>query len=247
MSPTRLLIKGKPAVDDRLDDYTILYRYMDTPKFLAFLNDSSIYFRRGDQFQDKFEGQFTTSLKHGIEQSYKDNKIDFTYEQFRSTLRQRVFISCWHQSDSESMAMWSVYGRSSYSVAITTTVGLLKNALEARQLPYLVSIEKVDYVDYQSDPDLDISPYSRVFAYKHDAYEYENEVRILLDRSVYEFDEPIDGEGISIKIPIKDVLKRIIVAPEAPSWFVTLINDVVETKYKIEAPCCPSVLSVQPI
>jgi hypothetical protein len=81
---------------------------MNTPKFLAFLNNSSIYFPRGDQFQDKFEGQFTASLKHSIEQSYKDNKIDFTYEKFRTTLRQRVFISCWHQSDNESMAMWSV-------------------------------------------------------------------------------------------------------------------------------------------
>jgi hypothetical protein len=123
---------------------------------------------------------------------------------------------------------------------------LLKTALEALKLPYLVSIEKVDYVDYQSDPDLDISPYSRVYAYKHDAYGFENEVRILLDRSVDEFDKPIKEEGILIKILHKDILKKIIVAPEAPDWFVSLISDVA-TKYRIEAPCCPSALSVKPI
>ncbi len=247
MSPTRLLINGKPTVDSRLDDSTILYRYMDTPKLLDFLHNSSIYFPRGDQFQDKFEGQFTASLKNSIEQSYKKNKINFTYEKFRTALRQRVFISCYHESESENMAMWSVYGRSSCSVAITTTVGMLKKALEALNLPYLVSIEKVDYVDYQSDPNLDISPYSRVFAYKHDAYRFENEVRILLDRSVDEFDKPINDRGISIKMAPKDILKNIVVAPEAPSWFVSLITDVVKQKYKIDAPCRRSALSVQPI
>ena len=247
MSPTRLLRNGKPVVDRRLDDSTILYRYMDTPKFMDFLHNSRIYFPRGDQFQDKFEGQFTTSLKQSIEQSYKENKINFTYEKFRMTLRKRVFISCWHQSDTESMAMWSVYGRSSCSVAITTTVGLLKKAIKALNLPYLVSIEKVDYVDYQSDPDLDISPYARVFAYKHDAYSFENEVRVLLDRSVNEFDVPIEDKGIPLQFAHKDILRSVVVAPEAPGWFVSLITDIARNKYKIGVPCCPSALSIQPI
>jgi hypothetical protein len=124
---------------------------------------------------------------------------------------------------------------------------MLKNALEVLKLPYLVSIEKVDYVDYQSEPDLDISPYSRVFAYKHDAYGFENEVRVLLDRSVDEFDKPINDTGISIRIAHKDILKSIVVAPEAPSWFVSLIADVAVKKYKIEAPCCRLALSVHPV
>ena len=76
--------------------------------------------------------------------------------------------------------------------------------------------------------------------------QFRDEVRILLDRSVDEFDKPIREKGILIKIPHKDILKKIIVAPEAPDWFVTLISDVA-TKYKIKVPCCSSALSVQPI
>lgn len=46
---------------------------------------------RGDLFQDKFEGSFTPSLRTAIEESYGNNKIDFTYADFKKNLRECVY------------------------------------------------------------------------------------------------------------------------------------------------------------
>lgn len=143
MSHPILHVSGKPCVSPALNDSDVLWRYLDAAKFLDLLHNQSLFFSRGDQFEDKFEGAFTDSLKHSIQRSYEVNKIHFTYEEFRERLRERVFVNCWHRSSDDSMAMWSIYGRSPCSVAITTTVGRLKKSLEDQNLPYNISIEKV--------------------------------------------------------------------------------------------------------
>ena len=126
MSPVVIHIPGKPRLHSELKGTDVLWRYLDAAKFFDFIHHQTLFFCRGDQFEDKFEGAFTESLKHAIEKSYQDNQIDFTYEEFRKRLRERVFVNCWHKSRDDSMAMWSIYGRSSCSVAITTTVEQLK-------------------------------------------------------------------------------------------------------------------------
>jgi len=248
--PFRILIHGQTVVDPQLNKSDLLWHYVDAAKLLDFLHNQRIYFCRGDQFQDKFEGQFTPSLKRAIENSCEKMKreqdIDHTYEQFRSKIRQQVFLSCWHQSDAESMAMWRIYGNSSCSVALTTTVGNFQTALDGQNFNYLLSIEKVEYVDYNADPDLDISPYSRVFAYKHDAYAYEQEVRIFLDldRQGEAFDTPVQEKGVYVSVNPSDFLRNIVVSPNAPSWFRQLIVDLAN---KYQVPCIPSALAVDPI
>ena len=244
--PFRILERGNTVVDKRLNASALLWRYIDAAKFLDFLHYSRLYFCRGDLFEDKFEGQFTQSWKRSIEHSYKENNINFTYEKFRHRLRQQIFLSCWHQSDAENMALWRIYGDSSCSVALTTTVDCFRTALDKQDLPYLVSIEKVDYVDYTTDPELDLSPYSRIFAYKHSAYEFEKEVRVILDldRQGHVFDTPIEKKGLYVPINPSSFLKNIVVAPNAPSWFVDLVFDVAkDSKISIK----PSALAVDPI
>ena len=144
------------------------------------------------------------------------------------------------------MAMWSIYGRSSCSVAITTTVEKLRSALQEQQLPYDISIERVEYVKHWRDPDLDIAPYSRVFAYKTKAYEFEKEVRVLIDRSAGEFETPMPDVGMSIKVNQATLLRSIVIAPEAPVWFETLVRAASE-RYEILAPVGRSKLAFDPV
>jgi hypothetical protein len=92
---------------------------------------------------DKFEGAFTRSLRSAIRNSYEENEIDFTYEEFKKRLRERIYVNCWHRGPDDNMAMWTIYGGSSPSVAITTTLGKLKQALSDADLPHFVSIRKV--------------------------------------------------------------------------------------------------------
>lgn len=246
MSRPIIHIPGKPRVSSELKSREVLWRYLDAAKFLDFVHNHTLFFSRGDQFEDKFEGAFTDSLKHSIQRSYNVNKIDFTYEQFRRRLRERVFVNCWHKSQDDSMAMWSIYGRSSCSVALTTTVGQLKQSLEDEVLPYDIAIEKVEYVKHWRDPDLDIAPYSRVFAYKIKAYEFEKEVRVLIDRFADEFEADIAETGMSINVSSRSLLRSIVIAPEAPLWFEKLVRDVSE-RYGVTAPVRRSMLAKEPI
>ncbi len=224
----------------------VLWRYLDAAKFFDFIHQKTLFFCRGDQFEDKFEGAFTESLKHAIEKSYDDNKIDFTYDEFRKRLREHVFVNCWHKSIDDSMAMWSIYGRSSCSVAITTTVEQLKNALLEQQLPYDISIERVEYVKHWRDPTLDIAPYSRVFAYKTKAYDFEKEVRVLIDRFAGEFEAEMPESGMAVKVSHATLLRSIVVAPEAPVWFETLVREA-SAHYGILAPVRRSKLATDPV
>lgn len=245
MSDVYIFAHGNARIGANLDAGDVLWRYLDAAKFLDFLHNNTLFFCRGDQFEDKFEGSFTQSLRHTIEESYKVNNIPFTYEEFRRRVRERVFVNCWHRSKDDSMAMWNLCGQSNCSVAITTTVGKLKASLEEHKLPYCFFLERVSYVKHWRDPQLNINPYSRVFAYKVKAYEYEKEVRILLDRSVDEFSSEISEKGMSIKVKPSTLLRSIVVAPEAPDWFHSLVRQLVE-RYDVSAPVHRSKLATAP-
>jgi hypothetical protein len=246
MSRVVIHVPGKPRICPDLKDQDVLWRYLDAAKFLDFVHNQTLFFSRGDQFEDKFEGAFTDSLKHAIERSYQENNIEFTYEEFRRRLRERVFVNCWHKSMDDSMAMWSIYGRSSCSVALTTTVGRLKRSLETEKIPYDIAIERVEYVKHWRDPALDIDPYSWVFAYKTKAYDFEKEVRILIDRFHGEFEAEIAETGMPIKVSAQALLRSIVVAPEAPPWFEKLVREVA-AHFGIDAPVRRSFLAKEPV
>ena len=161
-------------------------------------------------------------------------------------MRQRVFVNCWHRSRDDSMAMWNLYGRSSCSVAITTTISRLRQAIEDQHHPYRFFIERVEYVKHWRNPQMNVDPYSRVFAYKVKAYEYEKEVRVLLDRSIDEFDAVIPEIGMPIKVRQKTLLRSIVLPPEVPPWFESLVRQLKE-KYQIEAPVHRSKLATEPL
>lgn len=240
-----IIVKGVPRVDGRLSNSTILWRYLDAAKFLDFIHGKTLFFARGDGFEDKFEGAFTQSVEHAIQQAYDANNINFTCAEFGKKLRERVFVNCWHASQDDSMAMWKLYGGSNCSVAITTTVGQLRETLARENLPFEIAISKVSYVKHWHDPKMVTNPYSNVFAYKVKAYQYEKEVRVIIDRFADEFDAPALDKGMSVDISTTELLRSIVVAPEAPQWFVKLIYGVVKP-FGITCPVHRSRLAFPP-
>jgi hypothetical protein len=239
-----MILKNIPIVDSQLKDSTVLWRYLDAAKFLDLIHTQKLFFTRGDQFEDKFEGAFTDSIKKAIEKSYKDNQIDFTYAEFKKRLRERVFLNCWCASSDDIMAMWNIYGRSPTALAITTTVAKLRNSIS--NIGHGVTIKKVSYIKHWRDPKLDTKPYSNVFAYKVKAYAFEKEVRVIIDRFHEEFDSEISETSMRVSIPLDKLLRSIVVAPEAPEWFLDLIKDVT-TKYGVRAPVRRSKLALPPL
>lgn len=234
------------SVDPVLKDSRVLRRYLDLSKFIDLLRTQSLYLRRADLFQDKFEGSFTPSLKAAIEEAYEVNKSDFSYNKFKKELREGVYINCWSLGLNDNMALWELYGKSETSVAITTTVGHLRKELGASQLPGTTRLCKVEYIKHWRDPKINIIPYSNIFRYKVVAYDFEREVRIIHDRFGQNFKKSTKDTGILLKVRLDHLLRSIVVSPSAQPWFIDLVKDVTQ-RYGITTPVRQSKLAIDPI
>ena len=128
-SKMSVIVPGK-VYRDYIDSRQSLWRYMDLPKFMDLLEHQNLFFTRTDKFEDNYEGAFTPSLKRKIERSYSGNNIDSTFDVFKTKLKERIFVSCWHKGVHDSMAMWKIYGPPTQGVAITTWVKRLEDSLK---------------------------------------------------------------------------------------------------------------------
>ena len=226
---------------------TVLWRYLDAAKLFDFFENSTLFFCRADHFSDKFEGAFTPTLRDQISASYARGEIDYTYEQFKRRMRESVFINCWHRNQDDSAAMWALYGKSDCAVALTSTVGQLADTLRAAHTEHQAWIARVEYVKHWSDPKLDVSPdYARIFAYKTKAYEYEKEVRVIIDRTGACHHGGEQDAGIVIPVDATRLLRSIVIAPDAPPWFEKLVRQSA-LRYGIKAPVRRSKLATDPI
>jgi hypothetical protein len=222
---------------------------MDLPKFMDLIEHKSLFFTRADKFEDNYEGAFTPSLKSQIEGSFRINKSKSNFDEFKTKLRERVYISCWHKGVHDSMAMWKIYGEPTSGVAITTWIKRLEDLL----IDHIYSsisetyIYDVQYINYWQNPTLGIKPYSRIFSHKLKAYSYEKEIRDVIDtfQNTYNSDPP-EKFGLLVPVNIEKLLRSIVIAPNAPNWFVELIIDITE-RYGLKTPVRRSKLSYAPI
>lgn len=239
--PRRIVIDGELRRD------SVLWRYLDAAKLFDFFENSTLFFCRADRFSDKFEGAFTPSLRQQISDAYARGEIDFSYEQFKRRMRESVFVNCWHRNQDDSAAMWALYGKSDCAVALTTTVGQLAATFEGIEEDHAISIARVEYVKHWSDPKLDVSPdYTRIFTYKTKAYEYEKEVRVIIDRTGHPPVPELLQTGIVVPIDTRALLRSIVIAPDAPPWFEKLVRQSA-LRYGVAAPVRRSKLATDPI
>ena len=100
------------------------------------------------------------------------------------------------------------------------------------------------YIDHAKNPDMMIGHYTDPFKFKHDAYSYEKEVRILISRQSAEWRQnPQD-----VRLPIRDLedfIRSVVVSPDAGDWFYDLINDITR-RYGVNVPVRKSSLTNLP-
>lgn len=184
-------------------DETKLWRYRKESHLKDIISNSTLHFSRVHEFLDSYEGSLPKALKHqqlaslnrhgyGLNQIEKEQEARFRLARITS------FINCWYMGGSESAAMWDIYGSENKSVAISTTIGDLKDALGVEELP--VFMGKVFYVDYTSYLDeMDECSRGAVekathrdrrgrdlhenLRMKRKSYQYETEVRLLVPTS----------------------------------------------------------------
>lgn len=224
-----------------------LWRYMDLSKFISLISREELYFSAASSFEDVFEGAkglarkkdewddfylsfFQEAIKSAPISDKAKSEMDIHAEAKRLLEnmnihgmedRNTTFITCWHNNEYESEAMWKIYSHDiTNAVAVQTTAGHLYEALNKN--PH-ISIGKVKYIDF----DKRFSSVNGAFWYKRKSFEYENEVRAILRMP------GIKERGIYIPVNIRMLIDKVYVSPYASQWFFDVVKDVLQ-KYNLD-------------
>jgi hypothetical protein len=194
-----------------------IWRFMDFTKYVSMLHRRALFFTRADNLPDPFEGM--------------QSKVACVARRTRAApedaLRQSVFLSCWHENEHESAAMWRIYLSSEEGVAVRSSVARLRAALSDSREP--LHFGKVRYLDYEretpaAERDLD------AFFCKRKSFDYERELRVLWRRR-----DALDQPGHYVAADLERLVDAIVVSPTSEPWFEELVSSVTG-KYGLELP-----------
>jgi hypothetical protein len=257
----------------KLENQTALWRYMDVARFLALIDRGELYFPRLHELQndDAWEGAVSLldpALEH--DRDYMHNAATDT----NSTL---PMVTCWHENETESVAMWKLYVSGREGVAIKTTVGSVIQLLSVGRQLKLGRLVYRDIDDFEQQPeiftfengncrgDADVHPLERTTIFrKNKDYAHEQEVRAVIydayDRVQAVFSTEVFGDlrsqqdperrrGMSERVDISVLIHEIVVSPAFPSWAIKSLQKAVDAAFHPKSPIevKPSILLDKPI
>jgi hypothetical protein len=201
------------------DNNTIVWKYLDLSKFLDMLLSQQLFMSRSDKFEDQYEGTFSEPTFEEIKK-IAANKPEFL--DYYKSHREKVVISSWHINEYESFAMWQIFTKNNEGLAIQSTIGRLKEALqpENRAEQY---IGNVNYIDYKKE----YIPFDNAFfpfLFKRKSFQYEREVRIITDVSSHNISV---NEGIKINVDLNQLIEKIYIHPKSENWYKKLVIELV--------------------
>ena len=224
-----------------------LWRYMDFTKFVSMLQNDGIYFPTVEMLVDPFEGSYARGNEEFRPRVYKHlpNRLHLTAGEMVKRLRGHVAVSCWHSNEQESAAMWKLYALTHEAVCVQTTFRKLQAAMDQQ-----ARVGMVRYVDYEKGWIPESNPLAP-FLYKRKSFEHEREVRAIIEPAemtalLLKANEPTASSGRWVKINVAETIEKVLIAPNAPPWFLELVQKVT-AKYEHGAvPVVPSVLARAP-
>ena len=223
-------------------DKDTVWRYMNFEKFANILGTESLFFSRADQYDDKFEGYIPES----IEVSYQSAGIHIDPNIFRPY----VMCNCWHHGEEESMAMWDKYHLRNSGIAIKTTLENLGNSLPDEPNVFIGQVEYIEnhnQIEIPENPSMASLVYSYYF-YKRTPFEYEQEVRAIIDIASIPRDTPYEF-GTPVEINVETLMSEnseVIVSPHADEWIASTLQLIVE-RCGFQFPVNPSKLLDPPV
>lgn len=159
----------------------MIWRYMDVAKYVALL-ERGLFFARPSKLGDVWEGSW------GVPdvRDFRENHADADLATIRAEWKRRndaktasldgYGVSCWHRSEHESAALWSLYMPRGFGVAIRSTV---EHALDSlKKSGRAVEAREVQYVDYDKER-LGDDPRD-LLSYKRPSFAHERELRFIL-------------------------------------------------------------------
>lgn len=211
------------------DDDTVLWRYMGLSKYLALLQNLSLYLTLIDSFNDAYEGYFPSALNS----LFKGSETPVSHLAYGN--RMLHYVSCWHENESESEAMWKLYLPANEGVAIKTTRAKLARqchenyiSFPSMKAPFKCKLGKVKYIDYNNTSNFIIftimkqsEALSSLFFNKRISFQHENEFRIV---SYYPHRQ--HSSVIPMRIHLEKLIDEVVVAPNAPDFLIRVIDEV---------------------
>lgn len=221
---------------------------MKLPFFIEFLRNEGVYFARGDQFTDPFEGSYprkiSTTEKWQGESSLAKSVKASLHERRKNAVK-GVQISCWHRSEFESEAMWSLYSDKNFGLAIVSRYSTFRDLLPAE-----ATIAEVKYLDYEKDTFNDYWAI-QCMLHKRRSFAHENEIRALMLPDIVDssiggtFNCKQKGKGIYVKLPLETLIDKVVISPLAQDWYFEMVDEIMY-RFELHVPLCRSELVLQP-
>lgn len=196
----------RSAIAAPVEPAVTLWRFMDFTKYVSMLHRRALFFTRADQLPDPFEGLYAKQNRRA--------------ERRGSPLRDRIFLSCWHQNEHESAAMWRIYLSSEQGVALRSSVGRLREGFAANDEQ--LQLGGVRYLDYERDAMPEQHELDPFFC-KRKSFDYEREARV-----VWCADKVLDEPGRYIPAALDRLIEEVIVSPGGEPWLDELVRSVTE-------------------
>lgn len=136
-----------------------IYRYVTIEKLIDFLETNSLFLSRLDKFEDNLENiepydinelKFRTQTLSKPEdanpeipenhwtQIIENNRAELSAIQTKLNNQQKHrFVSCWILNDTESFAMWDIYGKAGFAIRFEREYfqKLIKDSIELQTAP----------------------------------------------------------------------------------------------------------------
>ncbi len=199
---------------------TIIWKYMDLSKFLDLLLSRRLFMARSDKFEDQYEGTFSEPTFEEMKRLSADNP---EFLKYYKSHREKVVVSSWHINEYESYAMWQIFTKTNEGLAICSTVGRLREALEPEEATQQF-IGEVNYIDYKKE----YIPFDDAFfpfLFKRKSFQYEREIRVLTDLSA---DGTYINDGIKVNVDICRLIDKIYIHPKSENWYKKLVIELMD-------------------
>lgn len=223
---------GQPSDDEDL------WRYIDFTQFVSILENRELWFASAADFFDPFEGALPETALKDLAQRIPSavEEPERIVARLYDALRHMTYVSCWHQRNQETAAMWQLYQDKGKEVAIKTSVRGLSDALPNRTN---LTTGSVSYKEYNRSDEFTVNRISPFF-HKRPSFKHESEYRAVVSefevadgaRIDSKYVEKIEREtppGVAIPVRLNDLIQEVVISPVAGSWMKSLAEDVVST------------------
>jgi hypothetical protein len=212
---------------------TVIWRYMDLPKFLMMLEQKALYFSLLAELEDKWEAVLDRRMTRSIASTFPPSATGDVISLYLG-FNKSIAVNCWYCGREESVAMWTLYTKTDYAVAIKSTVDRLMKALVvAEEDVYLGNVEYRDHDEASGLYDRhELTPLKAILQ-KRVCYKHECELRAFTHvrppfpddaQPGREFSFPYPEHGTLIDVDLNDLIESITLGPKFPEWALHLLK-----------------------